>query len=481
MENYLSSVFDNLRIADLVDVGIIATFVYMALVWFKKTRARFVMIGLFILGFIYVLARLFNLYLTTMVFRAFFAIFLIMIVIIFQDEFRRFFERVALWGVIRKKRRLASFNRNIDILANALANLSRKNIGALVVVKGRDPLGRHIQGGAALNGALSQTILESIFAPHTPTHDGAVIVEGGRIVSFGCHLPLSMNIQRMGHLGTRHAAALGLSERADAICLVVSEEEGTISIAEGEKMRRLDDIGSLRLRLEDFYRKRFPRRRRLWSELLTGHILEKLLALALSCGLWLVFSQQRQEIVRRDFVIPIEYRNLAPDWIIGEPKPKQATAALSGIERVIDLMDSEELRVSLDMSGVKQGDNEFAITKDLVRRPSGVSVVSLSPTKIKLKIYKLLNIDIPVEVNTIRRLSSSLVLRGIRVEPEKVSVVVPSILPQDEIKIVTEPIDLRKIRETRTLTPKIAFPKEMRFVAGKPPQVKVTVEVEKRK
>ncbi|PIQ88789.1 MAG: hypothetical protein COV72_06565, partial [Candidatus Omnitrophica bacterium CG11_big_fil_rev_8_21_14_0_20_42_13] len=328
IENILIA-FSSIKIVNLVDLAIIATFIYMALVWFKKARARFVLIGLFILGSIYILAQFFNLYLTTRVFQTFFAIFLIVIVIIFQDEFRSFFERVALWSLLRKKRHLTSFSQNIDIFANALADLSRSKVGALIVVKGNDPLDRHIEGGVPLHGTLSQTMLETIFTPHAPSHDGAVIVEEGFITKFGVHLPLSMNIQKVGHFGTRHAAALGISERTDAICLVVSEEQGTISIAEGDKIKPVDDIGTLRLRLEDFYRKRFAPRRKMWKDLLTGHILEKIVAIFLACVLWIIFGQ-RQEILRRDFVVPIEYRNLAPEWIIGEPKPKEASVSLSG-------------------------------------------------------------------------------------------------------------------------------------------------------
>jgi uncharacterized protein (TIGR00159 family) len=349
---FIKDFFNLVQITDIIDVAIIATFIYMALVWFEKARARFVLIGLFTLGSIYILARIFGLYLTTMVFQAFFAIFLIMIVIIFQDEFRHFFERIALWRIIRKKRQFSSFNQNIEILTNTLADFARKKIGALIVIKGRDPLDRHIEGGVALEGLLNQVTLESIFDPHTPSHDGAVIIDENQIAKFGVHLPLSVNIHGAGHLGTRHVAALGLSERTDAICLVVSEEHGTISIAEGEKIKQVKDIANLRLRLEDFYRKRFPRKKKFWSDVLAGHILEKIIAVVLACGLWMVFGQ-RQEIIRRDFVIPIEYRNLAPDWIIGEPKPKEATVSLSGTERTFNLANTSEFKISLDMSKAK--------------------------------------------------------------------------------------------------------------------------------
>lgn len=477
--DYLVGFVNAIRIVDFIDVIIIAIFIYMTLVWFEKARARFVVIGLFILGSVYILARFFGLYLTTVAFQAFFTIFLIMIVVIFQDELRRFFERIALWRIVRKKKRFASLNENVEILTNALADLARNKTGALVVIKGRDPLDRHIEGGVSLEGLLSQIMLESIFDPHTPSHDGAVIIEEDRVVKFGVHLPLSINIHGAGHLGTRHAAALGLSERTDAICLIVSEEQGTISIAEGERIKPLKDIASLRLRLEDFYRKRFPARRKAWSDLVTGHILEKVIAVILACGLWMVFGQ-RQEIILRDFVIPIEYRNLAPEWIIGEPKIKEAVVSLNGTERIFNLTDAQEFKISLDMSQAKHGDNQFLLTEELVRRPSGLSVVNITPRKIALQIYKMIDFNVPIEVETSGRIPSGFTLKDIRVVPQAVSIVIPSIISRKDIKIITETIDLRKIKETQELTPKLIVPDDVRFVEDKYPDVKVIIEIEEK-
>lgn len=160
-----------ISLMDVVDMGIITTFLYLVLIWFEKARARFMLVGIIILGAIYAVARFLGLYLTTMVLQAFFTIFLIIMVIIFQDELRHFFERIAIWGMESKRQRKVLFGQDIEILSNALANLSRKEIGALIVIKGKDPLERHVEGGIPLNGLLSQILLESIFDPHAPSHD----------------------------------------------------------------------------------------------------------------------------------------------------------------------------------------------------------------------------------------------------------------------------------------------------------------------
>ncbi|MBU2102744.1 MAG: DNA integrity scanning protein DisA nucleotide-binding domain protein, partial [Candidatus Omnitrophica bacterium] len=241
MLHYISIFLRSVKIVDIVDIAIISLLIYILLIWFTRARAKFMFIGMAIVGGIYFVARYFGLYLTTMALQGFFAFTLIMIVVIFQDDFRHFFESIAMVGVQPKRRLSASFSQNIMSVSNSFTNFSRKRIGALVIIRGIDPLDRHLEAGNALDGMISQPLLESIFDRHTPTHDGAVIIEGDRIARFGCYLPLSTNSEAIGRAGTRHAAALGLAERVDALCLVVSEEDGSISVAQEGRMRHLRD------------------------------------------------------------------------------------------------------------------------------------------------------------------------------------------------------------------------------------------------
>src|SRR5262249_3136950 len=138
----------------------------------------------------------------------------------------------------------------IDILTTSVAKLVLDKTGALIVLHGRDPLHRHVDGGWDLDGALSQPLLDSIFDPHSLGHDGAVLVQRGRLARFGCHLPLS---KQLSDLGTRHAAALGVTERTDALCIVVSEQRGTITVSRNGELETLPDSRVLQQRLEAFY------------------------------------------------------------------------------------------------------------------------------------------------------------------------------------------------------------------------------------
>ena len=230
--NSALAIIKSIRIQDILDVMIIALMIFALLTWFKTRASRFVLIGIILLGGVYIAARFFQLYLTTIVLQSFFAILLFVLVVIFQEDLRGFFERLAMLGNIGKKfQSLSELKGTAEIIAQTAATLAKKRIGALIVLQGNDPLDRHINGGTSLDGIVSEPLLESLFDPHSIGHDGAVIINGNRITKFGCHLPLSINTSKYGNIGLRHTAALGLSERSDAICIVVSEEKGTISLA----------------------------------------------------------------------------------------------------------------------------------------------------------------------------------------------------------------------------------------------------------
>ena len=326
---------------------------------------------------------------------------------------------------------------------------------------------------------LSQILIESIFEPNSPSHDGAVIIEEMRLAMFGCHLPLSTNIEEVGHLGTRHAAALGLAERTDALCIVVSEERGTISVAKKGEIKQLKDIGELPNILERFYREKFPAKHKaLSTDFLKGHFLEKIIAVVLASSLWLAFGH-RTETIRRDFVIPIEYRNLAQDRIISETKPREVAITLSGSERAFSLLDPKELKLSMDMSKVKEGEDKYYLNKDMVRKPTGLSLVNIEPKEIPLRVYKMISVTIPIEIKTNGRAPSGVTIKEMKVEPQSVSVRIPDIIDRGKISITTEPIELKLITETTILAPKLIIPPEVRFSGDKPPEVKITIEVEK--
>lgn len=471
----------SVRIQDILDIVIIAVMIFALLTWFKTRASRFVLIGITLLGGIYVAARFFQLYLTTIVLQSFFAILLFVLVVIFQEDLRGFFERLAMLGNIHKKLQpLSAWEGTAKIIAETAVNLAKKNIGALIVLQGDDPPDRHISGGTALDGIVSEPLLASIFDPHSAGHDGAVIINEDRITMFGCHLPLSMNTAKYGNLGLRHTAALGMAERSDALCIVVSEERGTISLAQQEELTLVKNASTLHEALEKFYVRNAPVKKSsapiTW---LKENTLEKIIAIALACVLWGVFGYQR-DILRRDFIIPVDYKNVPANWKIDEPQVAEVKVVLQGPVQAFRLFDERSLKLSLDLSGIAEKKREFTLNKNMLNTPSNLSVAEIAPAKIRVYASKLLSCTLPVKVSVRNSLPGNLSLQKITVMPSTVRVFIDSRLRPDQIKIETEPIDLQKISSTTSVLTKIVLPGGVSFPDGKVPSVSVAVKVKKK-
>jgi len=479
--NSTLTLIKSIRIQDILDVTIIALMIFALLTWFKTRASRFVLIGITLLGGVYLAARFFQLYLTTIVLQGFFAISIFVLVVIFQEDLRGFFEKLAILGTIGKKfPSLSGLKGTAEIISQTAANLAKKRIGALIVLQGTDPLDRHINGGTDLDGIVSEPLLESLFDPHSIGHDGAVIINGDRVTKFGCHLPLSINTSPYGNLGLRHTAALGLSERSDAICVVVSEEKGTISLAYLENLAAVSNAASLHETLEQFYIRNTPTKKSHPAlNWLRENTMEKIIALVLACLLWVAFGYQR-EIVRRDFIIPIEYKNVPRNWQIDEPQVTETKVILQGPDQAFRLLDERSLKLSMDLAAVTDKKSEISLTADMVNAPSNLTVADIVPAKIHVYASKSIPWTFPVTINTKNSLPGHLSLQKMSIIPSKVRVLIGSQVKPEQIKIETEPIDLQKIFFSTTLDTKIALPAGVSFQDGKPATASVLIKVKKK-
>jgi uncharacterized protein (TIGR00159 family) len=232
-----------------LDIAIIALLFFWVLVLLRGTTAMTVMRGAFILLIAaFLLGRIFDLRVLNFVLRNSLTGLLIALPIIFQPELRRALERVGRTGS-RAFGATIQHPGTLDAINDAAADMARRRIGALMVLERETGLQDFIESGIPVDAIPSPELLEGIFFPNSPLHDGAVIVRGNRVVAAGVTLPLSDNTLP-GELGTRHRAGLGITERTDAISVVVSEETGTISVAADGRMHTRLDGERLRALLE---------------------------------------------------------------------------------------------------------------------------------------------------------------------------------------------------------------------------------------
>lgn len=245
MQNFMSDLLKYIRlirVSDVVDILIVAVIIYYLIRLIRETRAMQVVKGIAIFFVVFVLSSWMKLNVLNYIMNAAVQVGVFALVVIFQPELRSVLERVGRFqvgsiidlGTDTDEGQM----RVINEVAEAMEHMSASKTGALIVMERQTRLGDFMSTGTVLNADVTSQLLENIFVPNTPLHDGAVIIRESKIMTAGCLLPLTSNNNLSTELGTRHRAALGLSEASDAIVLVVSEETGKISIAKGGALTR---------------------------------------------------------------------------------------------------------------------------------------------------------------------------------------------------------------------------------------------------
>ncbi len=241
----------------ILEVVILWYVLYMLLIFIKGTRAFQVLRGVIIIILVFFITQKLGLTVINWILTKLFAISVIAFVIIFQPELRRGLARIGqnpILGTFIKEERI------IEDIVRALMALSKRKVGALIAIEREIGLKPYIESGVNLDANVTTETIISIFTPRTPLHDGGVVIEGGRIAAAGCLFPLTQNITLSKSLGTRHRAAIGLSEETDAVILVVSEETGMISAAMDGRLTKELDRESITSILRNLYRTKRERR-----------------------------------------------------------------------------------------------------------------------------------------------------------------------------------------------------------------------------
>jgi len=452
-----------MRIPDVLDILFISIVLYFGLAWLKQQASRSLAIAIGIAMALYILARQTDMYMTSQLFSAGLTAILVALVLIFHTDIRRMFERLATMKLFNSKHGLVASNYTVDILTESVAKLADEHVGALIVIKGREPLDRLIRGGVVLNGKISSPLLYGIFNTKSPTHDGAVIVEGESLERYSVYLPLSQNVAEGGRAGTRHAAALGLSERCDAFIIVVSEERGTICIAQHGKLDKIDSPVTLKTRLTAFYQSIHPSQssnRKLQRFAKDPGL--KIAALVLAIGLWWFFSH-RVSTIHRTFSVPIECRNVPAEFIIDDPGLAEARVSLSGPERNFSF-DPINLAVALDLSELHDGSVEVPITEQsLQNKPTGLFVKGILPRTIKIRAYRMVSADVPVKVSTSGAFPKEMAKAKITVSPQTVHIMVPRSLRSDITEIKTEILVLSDVKHRADIKLSLLCPDHCQF------------------
>jgi uncharacterized protein (TIGR00159 family) len=371
---------------DIVDILFLTIVAYQLYVWFRESRALRVIIGLVALGGIYSIAKFWGLFLTTWVFQILWQVLLILLLILFQTEIRQVLEKVSPMRYLRSRRRV--FQKTFaKELSQTLFEMAADRTGALIVLARNDNPSEFVRAGQTIMALPESALIKSIFNRSAPAHDGAVVIAQDRITQMGCILPLSEDEDLPEKYGTRHRAALGLSEVTDAICLVVSEERSEVATVVEGKIVTWQDPGALAGNLREIIAGpeiRVPTLKGFLKGIFIENWRTKLSALALVTIAWLVLaSQQEAELT---ITTPVQHTNVPSHLMLGQGSTPTVDLTLSGRRNTIRTLKDQDVQVSFDLSAITLGRHLIKVSAKNIILPFAVKIDRVAPQKIMVNL-----------------------------------------------------------------------------------------------
>lgn len=479
MENTLlkaRSFLDVFGWREALDILLITLALFLAYRTLRRLGTWKILAGILLAAAVFFAASLLQLRGLEWIFANLSPVALVALIVIFQPELRKIFERAAS---LHRQRRSGSGNGLAGTLGEAMFALAADRMGAIIVLPGRESIAEWVHGGQPLDAQPSVTLLQSIFETRSPGHDGAVIVEHGRLVSLGVRLPMSQS----GHLpetyGTRHHAAAGLTEATDALAVVVSEERGTVMLFSGGRGRILKKREALEAELQAHWHRStvlVPVRS---AEGGARSIALSLVgALVLALFFWSAVVLSRYEVREQVVSVPVEYVALPADLALGGEKRVEARLHLGGAVSELDLLDPFRTRVRVDLAGAQPGTQTVVITPDLVSLPRGISLLDADPPSFEVTLGEIRDLEFRVQPQLVGELPEGLSLGAVDVSPQTLHV---RTAPDDEgeatTSLLTTPVYLGTIRQSTTIYCKIIAPPSIKPADGQWPDVAVVIKV----
>lgn len=371
------------RPQDLLDILIMSTLIYQLYFWFRNSRAVQVLAGLGMITAIYFITRHTGLHMTSWVLQQLGTVMIIVIVVVFQNEIRQTLYRFS------KIRELMQKGKELNcsgpaVIAEAAFELAEERTGAIIVFQRADQLEDLITNGTPLDSLISLPLLQSIFQDGTRLHDGAVLIRDERIAQAACLLPLSDSQTLPQQYGTRHRAAIGLTERTDAVVLVISEERGSVSLAESGNITNLSTAGELENRLKKLLT---PDGEQLKSSLfkrIFSNLVPKTAILLSVAVIWFLLSARQGEVAI--VPVPLTFHGLPNGMTLTRVSPEEVTVRLRSTSGLAPSPRQLDLTADLDLSAVQEGSNILRVSLSHVQVPSGMTVIGIEPSTVRVMV-----------------------------------------------------------------------------------------------
>jgi uncharacterized protein (TIGR00159 family) len=383
----MKGLFSIFRWQDGLDILILTFVFYRLYLWLRKKKALRMILAILALPFYYLLARWVDLPLSVWGLQNLWAVILLVLVVIFQQEIREVLGSITLPSFLfGKPERLPS--KRVDQIVEGTFKIVERGMGGLIVLQREDDLDEFTHGKTLVDAELDEDMLLSIFHPQSPLHDGAVVIFGNRIRYATALLPVSRSPSLPKEWSARHRAGLGITEVSDAECIIISEERKEVLFASRGKTEKKETREDLKRSFSDI--PSLPReeeRKKKGPVRIFEDLPIKALLLLLVCLLWVILIGMRQGEI--SFNIPIEYYSVPSNLEIhGEP-PREINVRLRGSQRLLSALTPDRLRVQINLSQAHHGTNQIPFSETNINIPSGITVTHFYPQKVRLQLSQI--------------------------------------------------------------------------------------------
>jgi hypothetical protein len=333
--------------------------------------------------------------------------------------------------------------------------------------------------GVVINSEISPQMLESIFYDGAPFHDGAALINNGRIEKAACHLPLSVSQDVPQHLGTRHRAALGLSERSDAVIVAISEERGEVTLVSGGTFRRMANPAELIMALDELLRCETERPRITLHQRFFSNLLPKVALLLGVCVFWGLITTRQGQITTT--TAPIRLHGIPDSMVLIRMQPEDITVQVKAMSSLAPPPSKLELTSEIDATEITEGTNSLRVSHDSITVPSGMTITSVSPSSIRVTTEKKLRRSVPVKATLRGKMPSGTQSLHVTCEPRSVEIEGPTSQVMQISSIATEEIDVRQLKKGKVYFKNLRLPeKQVSVLRDTPITIKLSAR-DKRK
>ena len=446
-----------IRIQDIADILIMTFLLYQLYSWFRRTRAFQVLLGLGVVTLIYFATRFLGLYMTSWVLQELGTVLIILIIVVFQAEIRQALYRFSRLRHFMDSRQDTQHNQFQDI-SETLFGMGAQRTGALVVFQRNESIEELMSNGVRLDCEISPQMLESIFYNGATFHDGAALIRDGRIALASCHLPLSVSPDIPRHLGTRHRAAMGLSERSDAVVVVVSEERGEISLVYSGELRIMASPAELISALEELLKTGNDTLNTTVRQSLFSNMLPKFALLLGVCVFWVLVTTRQGQITT--VTAPVRLHGIPEGLILMRTTPEDINVQVKSLSSLTPTPSKLDLTAEIDASAVKEGQTSLRVRNSDFNLPSGITITALSSSSVHISAERKLRKRVPVKVSLQGVMSSSLASWRVTSEPALVDIEGPASQVSQIEHVLTDNIDAGQLTAGKEYQKSLRLPQK---------------------